>query len=196
MCGKDMARYQLFVSGGILLLTLTITVMTDGYIIQGKFNWGKEILYWSAIDSFHNGRNPKKGYTAYPTKAKANEVIRKLKKLYHEGSVTFEVLPDSEMPFIKRQKREWKRLFNRAARLVVSTKKSGAKYLMDNLSIRVDQAQILMKRLCTHQILGEPYCKKDEYFWQKEHNVPRRVKSISPGELEKKLRFIHKHKLL
>ena len=58
--------------------------MTDGYIIQGKFNWGKEILYWSAIDSFHNGRNPKKGYTAYPTKAKANEVIRKLKKLYHE----------------------------------------------------------------------------------------------------------------
>jgi hypothetical protein len=169
--------------------------MANGFFIRGKFNWGKETLYWSAHHSFHNGRQKGKGYSSYETKAKANAEVKKLRAVY-DKSVTFEVLPDSELPFIKKQHVEFKRLFNRAARLVVGTGRSGAKFLMDNLSVPVDKAQILMKRLCEQQILGEPYCKKGADFWQKAYDVPRRVKSISPSELEKKLKFIHKHKLL
>lgn len=169
--------------------------MENGFFIKGVFDWGKKVLYLNTRGGFHNGRSKSAGYTSYSTEAKAKKALRHL-KLVFDDSVVFEVLPDSELPFIKRQQREWKQLFNTAAKLVVSKQKSGAKFLMDQLQIPVHKALLLMDRLHKHEIVGEPYCKKDENFWQKQNHVARRVKIKHIATLEKKLKFIHKHKLL
>lgn len=169
--------------------------MENGFFIKGVFDWGKKVLYWSAHQSFHNGRSKTAGYTTYPTPAQARAVVRALVKVF-DNSVSFEVLPCIELPFLKIQKRQWRRWFDAAAWLVVSEQKSGAKFLMDELEVPVDRALLLMDRLHKHEIVGEPYCKKDENFWQKKNHVARRVKIKDIATLEKKLKFIHKHKLL
>lgn len=71
-----------------------------GYFIKANI-FGKT-KYWEFINGFHFGRKKTDGYSIYPTKRKANDVVRRLKGLYHSG-ITYQVLPESEMPFLKRQ---------------------------------------------------------------------------------------------
>jgi len=71
------------------------------YFIRAKY--GDKILYWEHERGLHSGTGVMRGYQVFRTEKEAKELIKHLKKVFH-SAITFEVLPDSEIPFIKRQK--------------------------------------------------------------------------------------------
>jgi len=73
----------------------------DKYFIRANV-FGK-IKYWDHINGLHSGRGGKGGYQVFDTEKEAKETVKHLKKCFY-SVITWEVLPDSEIPFIKKQR--------------------------------------------------------------------------------------------
>jgi hypothetical protein len=71
------------------------------YFIRGKYC--NKFLYWEHERGLHYGRGETRGYQVFRTKKEAEDLIELLKKIFHTA-ITFEALPSSEIPFIKKQK--------------------------------------------------------------------------------------------
>jgi hypothetical protein len=69
------------------------------YFIRAKIE-GK-IKYWDRL-GLHSGKSELRGYSIYKSVAEANKDVRRLKILFHSW-IEWEVLPESEIPFIKKQ---------------------------------------------------------------------------------------------
>lgn len=78
-------------------------MIQENYFIKANV-FGK-IRYWSFIEGLHSGRKKTAGFSIYNSKIEVYKEIKKLKKVYHSG-IKFEELPDSELPFIKKQIKE------------------------------------------------------------------------------------------
>ena len=72
----------------------------NGFFIRANV-FGK-IRYWNFIDGLHTDRSESHGFQIYPSKAEAKNEIRNFKKVFHEG-IIWEILPENEIPFIKKQ---------------------------------------------------------------------------------------------
>ena len=74
--------------------------MSNGFFIRANV-FGKT-RYWDFIDGLHTGRKKSHGFQTYPTEKDARKEIKDLKRVFHPG-IIWEILPESEIPFIKRQ---------------------------------------------------------------------------------------------
>lgn len=88
------------------------------YFIRAKY--GNKILYWDHEKGLHSGKGKTRGYQVFITEKEAKQLIKNLQKCFH-SAIIFEVLPESEIPFIKkqivaRQKREKKEIMERIKR--------------------------------------------------------------------------------
>lgn len=70
------------------------------YFIRAKY--GDKFLYWEHERGLHCGTGKTRGYEVFKTEKEAKEIIKHLKKCFY-SAITWEVLPDSEIPFIKKQ---------------------------------------------------------------------------------------------
>jgi hypothetical protein len=161
--------------------------MGDSFFIEAKL-WGKT-LYWNVHEGLHRGGKGK-GYSSYKSKEEANKVIKKLKAVF-ASQIIFIVKPTDELPFIKRQLKERKRNFKQAARLVVESQNGSYAFLLREMDIRPDQAELLIKRLVEQRILGDTYGRKAKNHWQVEHQKARHVLVRSLPALEKILKHIN-----
>lgn len=75
--------------------------MDKNFFIRAKY--GNKILYWEHEKGLHSGKGKLRGYQIFRTEKEAKKLIVLLKKVFASG-ITWEVLPDSEIPFIKKQK--------------------------------------------------------------------------------------------
>lgn len=73
----------------------------DNFFIRAKY--GDKNYYWEHERGLHSGKGKLRGYQVFRTEKEAKKLIVLLKKVFASG-ITWEVLPDSEIPFIKKQK--------------------------------------------------------------------------------------------
>ena len=74
--------------------------MSKRYFIKADV-FGKT-KYWEHINGLHSGKTKTCGYDVFDSIDSANKTVRKLRSVFHKG-IKFFVLPDSEIPFIKKQ---------------------------------------------------------------------------------------------
>ncbi len=58
--------------------------------------------YWDHTFGLHSGTSKRRGYQVFDSEKDARKIVNHLKKIFHTG-ITFEILPDTEIPFIKKQ---------------------------------------------------------------------------------------------